>query len=126
MHLRNIVVAVVAAFPAVVAFGGGAKWTNNVANTPDTAYLWSDSSNWQDGMVGGEGDSITNAPSAIIYVRKDTSSAPARISRNLRSMCVPPFVSQPTQMRLQKQFNRMEMITSSILPHFLQTNTCNG
>ena len=69
---------------AVVALGAGtafaARWTNFTANTPDTAYLWSDPSNWQDGAVGGEGDSITNAPSAKIYVRKDTSSAPARIS----------------------------------------------
>ncbi len=77
MHFRNVVAAVVAAFPAVAI---GAKWTNSVANTPDTAYLWSAPENWQDGAVGGEGDSITNAPSVKIYVRKDTSSAPARIS----------------------------------------------
>ena len=69
---------------AVAALGAGtasaATWTNSVANTPDTKYLWSAVGNWQDGAVGGDGDSVQIKPSNKVFILKDTSAAPLKIS----------------------------------------------
>ena len=65
---------------ASAMFASGATWTNSVANTPDTKYLWSASGNWQDGAVGGDGDSVEIKPSNNVFILKDTSAAPLKIS----------------------------------------------
>ena len=65
---------------ASAMFASGATWTNSVANTPDTKYLWSARGNWQDGAVGGEGDSVEIKPSNNVFILKDTSAAPLKIS----------------------------------------------
>ena len=69
---------------AVVALGAGtasaATWTNSVANTPDTKYLWSAPGNWQDGAVGGAGDSVQIKPSNKVFILNDTSATPLNIS----------------------------------------------
>ena len=51
------------------AFAQAATWINSTPNTPDTAYSWSDPGNWQDGIVGGEGDEVTITPSQKVYIR---------------------------------------------------------
>ena len=79
MHLRNIVTVVVAVLPAVVAIGGIATWTNSTGNTPDTAYLWSTPENWENGVVGGEGDVATIQPSAKVFITNDVSTAPGTL-----------------------------------------------
>ena len=65
---------------ASATFASGATWTNSVANTPDTKYLWSASGNWQGGAVGGDGDSVEIKPSNNVFILKDTSAAPLKIS----------------------------------------------
>lgn len=45
-----------------------ATWTNTAANTPATAYDWSDSANWQDGKIGGAGDKVV-LPADKVYIR---------------------------------------------------------
>lgn len=42
-------------------------WTNNVVNTPATAYNWSDSGNWKDGMVPNAYDKAV-LPSTALYI----------------------------------------------------------
>ena len=71
----GIVSAIAAAVP-------DATWTNGVANTPATAYSWSEAGNWQDGIVGGEGDYVRLEPAARVYVKKDFPEAPVWISGN--------------------------------------------
>ena len=65
---------------ASATFASGATWTNSVANTPDTKYLWSASGNWQGGAVGGDGDSVEIKPSNKVFILNDTSATPLNIS----------------------------------------------
>ena len=64
-------VAVAVAGLGLVVQADNCTWTNFVANTPDTAYSWSDPGNWQDGRVGGTdpSDVVTITPSAKVYIK---------------------------------------------------------
>ena len=61
-----------------------ATWIATGANTPDTAYLWSDAANWQDGKVGGAGDDIV-LPNESVYIRVPDSGITVRRLQNLSS-----------------------------------------
>lgn len=59
MYIGKRGTAFVAVLSCLVASAENRVWTNFTANTPDTAYLWSEPGNWKDGGVGGEGDLVT-------------------------------------------------------------------
>ena len=61
-----------------------ATWIATGANTPDTAYLWSDAANWQDGKVGGAGDDVV-LPNESVYIRVPDSGITVRRLQNLSS-----------------------------------------
>ena len=63
---------------------GSATWIATSANTPDTAYLWSDSANWQDGKVGGAGDDVV-LPNESVYIRVPEGGITVRRLQNLSS-----------------------------------------
>ena len=66
MKLTNIIaVAVAFAFEAAAS---SFTWTNNVVNTPDTAYDWNDGGNWQQGSAPGVHDSVTLSSKAVYVV----------------------------------------------------------
>ena len=72
-------------------------WINDTPNTPDTAYNWNDSDNWQYGNVGGEGDDVvlpgdtstgvdkTIPPNEIVYIRVPDEGITVRRLQNLKS-----------------------------------------
>ena len=69
LNILRIGLACVAVFVCSMAAADTVTWTNFVANTPDTAYSWSDPANWEGGKVGDEGDSVTILPTAKVYIR---------------------------------------------------------
>ena len=77
-QIKRLAVCAVAVLCAGTA--SAAKWTNATSNTPDTKYLWSVKENWQDEAIGGEGDSVEIKPSNKVFILKDTSAAPLKIS----------------------------------------------
>lgn len=69
---------------SAAAAAGTATWTNSAPNTPDTAYDWCDSGNWQGGEVGGEGDDVV-LPDESVYIRVPDSGVTVRRLQNLYS-----------------------------------------
>ena len=67
-YFRNFL-SCIALFAGMSASAADAKWINSTANTPDTAYNWSDATNWKDGYVGGAGDTVDLSPSAKVYIK---------------------------------------------------------
>lgn len=53
------------------AWGADGVWTRNVANTPATAYDWTDSANWRDGEIPGANEkaTVTSLGSPATYIR---------------------------------------------------------
>ena len=67
-YFRNFL-SCIALFAGMSASAADAKWRNSTANTPDTAYNWSDATNWKDGYVGGTGDTVDLSPTAKVYIK---------------------------------------------------------
>jgi hypothetical protein len=67
-YFRNFL-SCIALFAGMSASAADAKWINSTANTPDTAYNWSDATNWKDGYVGGAGDTVDLSPTAKVYIK---------------------------------------------------------
>ena len=62
-----VVFMALAAMLCASAPAASCTWTNNVVNTPATAYNWSDSGNWKDGMVPNAYDKAV-LPSTALYI----------------------------------------------------------
>ena len=59
--------AIAVAMLCASAPAASCTWTNTVVNTPATAYNWSDSGNWKDGMVPNAYDKAV-LPSTAVYI----------------------------------------------------------
>lgn len=81
---RGVAMAAVAFALEVAA--SSFTWTNNVVNTPATAYDWNDGGNWQQGSAPGVHDSVT-LPSKAVYVRLPEDGAVVDYFRSGSAYC---------------------------------------
>ena len=79
------------------ALGDATTWSNSSANSPQTAYLWSDAANWKDGKVGAAGDSVDLSASGKVYIRKDTQDAPSLLKGNGKAVLLGDVVLRQTE-----------------------------
>ena len=79
------------------ALGDATTWSNSSANSPQTAYLWSDAANWKDGNVGAAGDAVDLSSSGRVYIRKDTQDAPSSLKGNGKAVVLGDVVLRQTE-----------------------------